>query len=430
MSKFIVSSLTMAVLLSCSPNLSFAEQVNALPSTSTNTLSSSQNKNWRESLIAKIAQHPTLVAQRQAMESKYSQANALRQALYNPELASSVEKEGDYTNYSIGINQTFDWRDKSGVRAKAANFQMKSALQFYRAELQSTTAQTLRALVQYASSEKRSELALAQEQGINILIAQMKERQAVGELGPLDSQLALYSLGQKYSDTAKVVAEFEQVKMTAQQFLPSLVDQEINIPNSFWQRVPKTFSSDIVNSHPLVLARYASWQIANQNARLAALDAKADPTFGVSAGKSGGESTLGLNLSIPLNIRNDYSNEVKAANQSALAIESELKALLQAQKYKLKAAMNTAREYQKRLDNWQQLMVGERATSDVLMEKLWRSGEINPNDYLLSLQQISAGKLAGIDMQEAYQLALIDTLEQSGQLIDFISPLAKKFRTQ
>ena len=75
-------------------------------------------------------------------------------------------------------------------------------------------------------------------------------------------------------------------------------------------------------------------------------------------------------------------------------------------------------------------MADEQTSSDMLIAKLWRSGEINTNDYLMSIQQISDGKLAGIDMQEAYQLALIDALTQSGQLIDFISPPAKNFRTQ
>lgn len=430
MSKFNISSLAMAVIFSGSSNVTFAEQASALPSISMNRNILAQGQHWRKTLIAQISQHPTLVAQRQIMASKYSQANGLRQALYNPELASSVEKEGDFTNYSLAINQTFDWWDKANVRAKTADFQVKSALQSYRAKWQSITAETLKALVQYASSAKRSELALAQEQGIYILIAQVKERQAVGDLGPLDSQLALYSLGQKYSDTAKLVAEFEQIKIMAQQFIPSLNDQEISIPDQFWQSLPTVFPLDSVQRHPLVLAQHARWQIAKQNARLVNLDTKAEPTFGVSAGKSAGESTVGLNVSIPLNIRNDYSNEARAASQSALAIESELKALLQAKKYQLKASISTVREYKKRFESWQQLMADEQTSSDMLIAKLWRSGEINTNDYLMSIQQISDGKLAGIDMQEAYQLALIDALTQSGQLIDFISPPAKNFRTQ
>jgi outer membrane protein TolC len=429
MNKFIVSSLAMAVALVCSSTISLAEEISALPKKNIDTKSINHNArqlkqstDWRGALLSQIKQHPAIVAQRQAMESEYSLSNALRQALYNPELATSVESEGDYTNYNVGINQTFDWWDKSSVRAKAADFQVKAALQSYRAALQETLAQSLVALVQYNSAEKRSELALSQEQGINILIKQVQERQAVGELGPIDSQLALYSLGKKFSETAKIIAEFEQVKMTAEQLLPSLANKEMQIPMAFWSSVPVDIALDSVNSHPAILASHAQWQIAKQNSRMAALDAKAEPTVGLSAGKSGGESTIGLSLSVPLNIRNDYSNEVKAANQSALAVESALIARLQAQKYQLKAALNTVKQYQKRNESWQELMVDEQKNADQLVAKLWRSGEINTNDYLMSLQQISDGKMAGIDMQEAYQLALIDALTQSGQLIDFISP--------
>ena len=270
MSKFNISSLAMAVISSCSSNIAFADQASVLPSISVNANTLSQDHDWRE----------TLVAQRQVLVSKYSQANGVRQALYNPKLASRVEKEADFTHDDIAINQTFDGWDKANIRAKTADFQIKSVLQSYRIQWQSAAAETLKALEKYLSS------------------------------------------------------------------------------------------------------------------------------------------------------RNDYSNEARAKNQSALAIERELKALLPTKKDQLKASVSTVREYKKRFESWQQLMADEQTSSDILIANLWRSGEINTNDYLMSIQQISAGKLAGIDRQEAYPMAHIDALAQSGQLIDFISPPAKNFRTQ
>ena len=51
-----------------------------------------------------------------------------------------------------------------------------------------------------------------------------------------------------------------------------------------------------------------------------------------------------------------------------------------------------------------------------LLQKQWKVGDISTTEYLLTLQQRTEGLLAGIELEQEYQFALIQLLLDTAQL--------------
>ena len=119
---------------------------------------------------------------------------------------------------------------------------------------------------------------------------------------------------------------------------------------------------------------------------------------------------------MPLNIRNNFSLQYKAANQQAIAAESSYLAAVRKQKFAIQASKLALNEYDNRYKRWRTLMQGRGENSESLLQKQWKVGDISTTEYLLTLQQRTEGLLAGIELEQEYQFALIQLLLDTAQL--------------
>ncbi len=386
-----------------------------------------QDTSWESWLVNQIKQHPEVVAAREQMNSNLSLADAQDRPLYNPELDSEYEREGSANNYRIGMSQTIDWRGKREVRQQQANFLRAAAKQNYALALQEKIAESLQALIQWQAASKQSELALQQESQMDTLISLVTDRQNAGDLGQVDAELTLLSFSQRLNDTAQAQAQLRQVEARLGELLPDWPGQWTQIPAKFWNsgevytNTPEQWSE----SHAAVIAARAEWEVMQQAAELASRETKADPTFGINAGKTDRDNVVGLTFSIPLNIRNNFSAEARAANQAALSAEAQYLAVKRRQQFAIKASQAALQEYQQRFDRWQGLMQGRGERSGSLLEAQWQSGDLSTTEYLLALQQRSEGLVAGIELATQFKLARIDWLLQIGQLNAALTQLGK-----
>ena len=180
-----------------------------------------------------------------------------------------------------------------------------------------------------------------------------------------------------------------------------------------------------VIQHPTVLAARAEWEALQQFTELARRETKPDPTFGINAGKSGEENLVAITFSIPLNVRNNFSAEARAANQAALSAEAQFQAIRRKQQFAIEASQATLHEYQQRFKRWQTLMQGCVESSGNLLKQQWRNGGMNTTEYLLALQQRAEGLIAGIKLRTQFQLARIEWLFQTGQIKAALTPLTQ-----
>ncbi len=373
---------------------------------------------WGYWLQNQIEEHPEVIAARQKMKATLSLALARERPLYNPELETEYEREGDYNNYRLGLSQTIDLWGKRDIRRQQAVAMRIVARQEYALARQQKTAQALQTLVQWQAAQEQALLAAAQEAQMETLLSLVKERQRVGDLGQLDAELAFLSLSQRLNETAQAQAELRQVEAGLRELLPDWTPQMAALPPEFWSALSPFQSpagQELENS-PAVLAAKARWQVGQQAATLAKREGKADPTVGINGGESGEENVVALSLSMPLHFRNTYSAEVQAASQEAAGARADYMATVRRQQFAVQAARQTLAEYDQRFGRYQDIMAGRGRSSEQLLEKQWRSGDMSTTEYLLAMEQRSQGLVAGIQLRSRFQTSLIDWLLVTNQI--------------
>ncbi|MBL4941261.1 MAG: TolC family protein [Colwellia sp.] len=384
------------------------------------------NKNaW---LVQQINQHPDIISAQASLKAAFSSAEGQKKALYNPELSTDVAREGDFTNFTVGISQTIDLWDKRAVRSLQADASLQLAQQNFNYLVQEKTAQALQAIITWQAANKLAVIAAAQEQQLGTLLDLVAKLQKVGDLGQVDAELTFLSLSQTLNETAQAQVRLKQAQAQLAELLPDWTPKMKVFPA---QGLPLANQQNSIimqqwlAQHPLVLAAKAQWQANKGNAQQAQLTTKADPTIGLNAGKDGGDNSIGLTFSMPLNVRNNFSAEARAANQQAIAAEANYRAVFRQQKFAIQASLDTLNTYQKSYQRWSTLMQGRGKRSENLLQKQWQSGDMSTTQYLLALQQRASGLNAGIELQSQFKLSQIDWLLQVGQINNAVKLLVK-----
>jgi len=388
-----------------------------------------QNLTWQNWLKNQVEIQPEIVAAKQQLKAQLFLADGRSQPLYNPELETEFERLENADNYRIGINQTLDVWGKRSNRRQQAEFLRLAAEQNYAQTYQEKLAEALSVLATYQASKARYLLAQQQEQQINTFFQLLKNRQKAGDLGQIEVNFSLASLAQRLNETAQALADFRIAETRAWELFPNLPSDKAVVPAQLWQVNAGSVSGEglpnPVELHPRVLLAKAQWEIQKEAAELARLDTKADPTLGINAGRDGDEDVVGLTFSIPLNVRNNFSAERRAAEEEALSAEAAYLATRRKQQYQIQAAASIAQHYQKQQQRLKSLLQQSNEQSLTLLEQQWRTGDLGTNEYLIALQQNMAGALSGIELQEKFQLAVIDWLKTSGQVKTRILPSAQ-----
>ncbi len=376
----------------------------------------SPNLSWARWFQNQIQQHPEIIAAKEKMNAAFSTAEGRQNPLYNPELETEFEREGDNDNYSVGLSQTIDWWDKRGTRAQQAGFSRTAARQAYKLMVQQKIAESLQTLIEWQAANQQSKLALQQETQMETLITLINKRQSAGDLGQVDAELALLSFSQKLNETAHAQVRLRQSEAQLRELLLDWSPNQAEIPMAFWSlNIPRSTARSI-DEHPAVTAAKAEWEVIQKSAQLAQLESKAEPTFGINAGKTGDDNVVALTFSMPLNVRNNFTAEVRAANQEALSAEAQYRAIRRKQQFAIESSRATLGEFQQRFERLKTLMRGRGERSENLLAKQWSSGDMSTTEYLLALQQRTEGLVAGIELQTQFQLARVNWLLQSGQL--------------
>tara|TARA_R100001163_G_scaffold65519_2_gene63051 strand:- start:228 stop:1451 length:1224 start_codon:yes stop_codon:yes gene_type:complete len=385
------------------------------------TFAASSDIEWQDWLVDQISIHPEVVSAREAMNASLSLADGLERPIYNPVLGGGIEREGDANNFNVGISQTFDWTNKQSVRETQAVYSREAARQYYQIALQQKLSEALLTLVEWQAARDRAELALTQEDQLNTLVDLFAERQDSGDLGQIDVELAILGLSQRLNVSAQALAELRDIEARLLELLPDWTEERGAIPDSFWSSELPTQPSLLLDEHPFVMSAKADWEALQQVAELANRATRSDPSIGINAGETDNENQISLSFSLPLNVRNNYNAEARAANQTALAAEAEYRAVRRQQEYVILAAMNILEEYRTRFLRWQNLIGGIEETSAELLEIQWNAGDISTTEYLLALQQRTEGLMAGIELQKLYKRAEVNLLYQTGQITNILS---------
>ena len=362
------------------------------------------------------AQHPAADATERTLAAAQARALAASQPLYNPELELAVDDEGEERTTTAGVGWTLDVFGKR--RARAALGQAKLTLAEAEAALRRTTF-AQRWLQAWADRLAAAERVRVGEQRVALVerFAELAERQrAVGDISTLERDLALLARDEAQAEQATLLSEAASADEAFRSVgggAPKL-DAAPATPTAFEGAAPR------LSSVPEARVAAATAASTTRQIDVSQRDRRPDPTLRVTTGRIEigpiSDNVLGVSVSVPLFVRNTYRAEVVAAQADAEASAAEVRRVeleIQAR------AERTERTYAAVLAAWTHWSgssgtdVTKRA---LLLEQLWRAGEISTPDYLIQLKQSLDTALAGADLQGRLWRSYVDALYATGRL--------------
>ncbi|GGA77358.1 hypothetical protein GCM10011369_19040 [Neiella marina] len=350
-------------------------------------------------------------------------AEAMGQPIYNPELSVGADRNGNENNYAVGLEQTIDLWDRRSLNTKQATFQKTAAMHMYKQQVLNKTAEVVTALVEWKTASEAAEIAQSQKAQLTSLLQLVDARQKTGDIGAIDAQLTLLSLSQQIAQVADIESNLVRAEIQLQELLPEWSQSRGGLPEEFWPSSISVATDEILSQYPLVASSEAVWRSMKENTESVRRASKPDPTFGISAGRDGGDSLVGLTVSVPLHVRNNFSAETRAAQSLELEAEAQWIATFRKQRIDWEAARGSWQRYEYHLQSWKALLANRAEHSEKLLERQWQSGDLSTPNYLLALNQRTESLLAGIELEKQALLALTEALYQSGQLATLIQPM-------
>ena len=368
------------------------------------------SEQWWQQVQRQLQQLPQWHAQTAQQNSTQLQQQQAQLARFNPSLDAQWEKTDQQVSYRLGLSQEIDWWDSGEATAQQATLNSQAMAQQTRWSRLQMLAQALRSETNWQAAQQHQQLASLQQQRLQQLLALLEQRQQQGDVGQLDAELAFLSLSEQQLALADAKAELITQSSERRNWLGKIPAA----PADTWQSLPLNAASS-ADQHPLVALAKASWQAQQASAEATARDRRARPTIGLNAGKDEQQTVAGINLSVPLTVRNDYRYEQQSLQQQTLAMEARYRDQRRQWQQQLQQQQQLWQSYQAQWAQWQQHSPKRLQRSEQLLKQRWQQGDLSIADYLRSLNQLAASEAAAIELQRKTRLAALDLWLTSGQ---------------
>jgi len=368
-------------------------------------------------VLAVVDANPQVNAARAALDSSAAMEGAARRPIYNPQLAFQAE-DADTEVRALGISQTVDWADKRGARTSVAAAERRAAEADYLMIRRQVTAELLTALSAHQTESDRSALAGIRASTMQDFSELARQRLEVGDIGQIERDLATLAFADARMRKATAlagVAEAEQAVSslavgTASSEWPGLATELPIAPG------PDSRASVSVTSLPEVRAAQARVIAAAARVDLRRRERRPDPTLSLRGGTENDETLIGLNVTIPLPVRNRFNYEVTAASaahrqalQEAAVISRQAYARFEGARTRYQLAHAAWQDWQQTGD------VSLQRQSDLLW-RLWEAGELSTTEFLVQLQQTLDTRESALELRASLWRAWLEWLMASGEI--------------
>ncbi len=361
-----------------------------------------------------LASHPLMQLAKARLDQAVANSKANSQPLYNPQLAFYYESNVDDIA-TAGVSQTFDWSDKRGALRQVGEQNLASAQAKFVDVRQTIAADLLNKINRFQSSKQIADLNTQQMGTLEEFVEIAKRRFGVGDISQIELDLALLAAGEIRMNSAKIQADNFAAKLQLEAFFnfEKLVIPELTI-NLI--KPDAQSAESLLQNHPRLRQLRRSSGAAKNKIKLAERLARADPTISLNAGKEGDETTFNLGFSMPLFVRNNFSAQIDSAIANSVAVEQDY---LNAYRDVLVAVKSTKKSLDLTLaayHHWMnQSQAGLQQRAE-LLQKLWKSGDLETTDYLVQLQQTLDTRIAATQLKADVFSAWIQYLVASGQI--------------
>ena len=377
-------------------------------------------------LLDALDRNPGVSAARAAVEAAEARLRAASRPLYNPELDLEAEQAETRTG-TLGLSQTIDWSDKREARTQVAARELEAAKAEHAERRRRVAGELLRGLARYHTAVRLDRLSQQRVDLMRRFLELAEKRHAAGDLSKVELELARLA--------------FTQVRLERSQAAGRLVEAEQSLlavagirPPS-WPALPRRLPplgqvdpQALASRLPEVRRLQAEVAAARSRVGLRERERRPDPTLGIVAGQErayrGSDDdrfgVVGLSLSIPLFVRNDFRAEVEAAGADLARLEKLVQDRLQRAVSGIAAAAERYRLERAAWETW--LQAGQESLSAQLdlLERFWRVGELSSAEYLVQINQTLDTRVTAQEVRGRLLEAWADWLVESGQIIELL----------
>lgn len=379
-----------------------------------------QEQSWARWLMTTVEQHPVMQAYQHELSASDYAAAAAAKPLFNPSLETSIEREGDTNNYQVGLSTDIDWWNVQDSQSRVGELFRQQSVLAVTIATNDLLAKIVTAQTNVALGQQAFELARMQVEQDLALLALTEQQLAAGEISNTELAMAKSLVAQG------MVTESERLTdwLTARQTLRALAGEraeKMSINGAFWESGLTELTAAQVMDLPVVRQARLEWLTASAQAQQQQTAAKPVPNIGVGVGRQAGESLLSVNLSMPIQWRNNYSEVVNAASERALASEQRFKAQLLNNREAVRNLAERVQQSRQRLVQWQSLHDNEMTEQIAVLQHRYAQGDLSLVDYQWQVQQLRSGKQAELTLQRNFQLTYIAYLQVTAQLAQQVS---------
>ena len=364
-----------------------------------------------------VDSNPRVQAARSALDASGAYRDAASRPLYNPELSLDAE-DSDTETRAIGISQTLDWGGKRKARAAVAESDRLVVEAEYLAARWAVTVELLDGLAEHQTGLERENLAEARRALMDDFASLAKRRFEAGDLNQVELSLATLAFTDARIQKATAGAALAEARQSVRNLTPrSSPEQWPTLPAQM-PELPQsaTDPQSLVLALPDVLAARRQVETANATVTLRERERRPDPTISLAGGRESGENLVGVNVTIPLFVRNGFNHEVTAA----IAERSQAKQISNDVMQRAYARLTSAAERYElsrgAWGDWQLTGQSSLTSQTEQLQKLWQAGELSTTDYLVQLRQTLDVQESALDLRQALWRAWFEWLWASGQV--------------
>jgi outer membrane protein, heavy metal efflux system len=360
--------------------------------------------------------HPSVQAAQAAVDAARSRMNAASQPLYNPELELDAER-AETNSVAIGLSQTIDWADKRSIKSNIGNFELIVAESDFASVRQKIATRIGDALSKYYASEELYKLSNSRVGLLERFFNIAKNRYTAGDIGQIDLDLATLALSSAHLQVASTKVDLISSKQSLMEATGLIQEEWPALPNNLPNN-DKHISdlNALLDKLPDLRARRAIVEASKKRINLAERFRQPDPTISFRGGREESDALVGLNLSIPLFVRNTFKAEVNIASNEAIQQEKLLQNAFFRARTRYLISYEGYRTMLSALEEW--LSSGQTTLTDrvMLLQRLWEAGELNAPDYLIQVRESLDVEVAGIELRGKVWQSWFEWLDASGEI--------------
>ena len=356
-------------------------------------------------------------AARAGLEASSALRDAASRPLYNPEFSLDAENAAAKTR-TLAISQTLDWGGKRKARTAVAELDRLVAEMEYLTARWAVAVDLLNGLAQYQTGVERNRLAETRQQLMEEFARLAQRRFEVGELNPVELDLAILTLTEARIQKAMAAADLAEARQAVYSLGP-------RTPEAQWPSLPEklpevieqgTDPQALVLALPEVVAARHRVNAADAVVTLRRREQRPDPTLSLTGGFEDGKRLIGLGLSFSLPILNRFKHEVTAAMAERDQAQQLADDAIQMAQAFLVSAAERYELSRSAWDEWEHMGRKSLDRQSEQLRRLWQAGDLSTAHYLAQLEQTIHVRESALDLHSQVWRAWFEWLRASGQV--------------